>query len=223
MRIACYPDLHYPFHDQKKVEEAHRIVKAFRPDAIFQLGDLEDQFGFSKYAKNPSCIPYTPKQEAEEAHRLSVDFWRAVRRLNPKAKLYQITDANHDVRIVKRIMEKAPEASFIAEDWLSRRFEFDGVNKVQSEFVLDGIMFMHGFRKGGDHAKYNQMNTVTGHTHKAKIEYFGNIHGPYWEMNCGYLGLTSSPVFSYREQKKIQDCHTGVGLIENQQPRFVVI
>jgi hypothetical protein len=82
-------------------------------------------------------------------------------------------------------------------------------------------MFMHGFRPMGQHAKWNQMKTVTGHTHKARIEYFQNRHGEYWEFNTGWLGDKSAYPFSYRWQKKIDDTQQGVGLIVDGQPRFI--
>jgi hypothetical protein len=97
---------------------------------------------------------------------------------------------------------------------------FDGVTNVSDEFVLDDIMFMHGMRRMGEHAKWNQMNTVTGHTHQGRIEYFMNRHGTYFEMNCGWLGDKESYPFAYRIQKKLDNTHQGIGLIENRQPRF---
>jgi hypothetical protein len=73
----------------------------------------------------------------------------------------------------------------------------------------------------GQHAKWNQMKTVTGHTHKARIEYFQNRHGEYWEFNTGWLGDKSAYPFSYRCQKNIDDTQQGVGLIVDGQPRFI--
>ena len=74
-------------------------------------------------------------------------------------------------------------------------------------------MFLHGFRPIGDQTKWNQMNTVTGHTHTARIEYFQNKNGPYWGMSVGWLGDKTAYPFSYRSQKVIDNTHQGIGLI----------
>ena len=83
-------------------------------------------------------------------------------------------------------------------------------------------MFMHGMRKMGEHARWNQMSTVTGHTHQGRIEYFMNRDGTYFEMNCGWLGDKHSYPFAYRQQKRLDNTHQGFGLIEHRQPRFII-
>lgn len=212
-----------PYHDAKLLDGALRLIKDFAPAVIVQLGDLYDQFAFSKYARNNSATGLSPEQEHTLARLEAQNMWVRIRSENPKARLFQLSDANHDRRVVKRIEEKLPEHAFIAEDWLKRQMLFPGVRLVPSELVVDGVMFMHGMRKAGEHAKYNQMNTVTGHTHKARIEYMANINGPFWEMNTGWLGNKSAPVFAYRLQTRIDDTHSGIGLIEDRQPRFIAL
>lgn len=218
MKIVAIPDLHFPFVDKVKLAEAVRITNKFNPEAVIQLGDLYDQISFSKYARDVSEINLTPAKEAELGRGMAEVFWNSLKKRN--RTLLQITDANHDVRIVKRMNERAPEASFIAKEWLRHQLTFDGVKCVESEYCLDGIMFMHGHKKAGTHAPYNQMNTVTGHTHTAGIKYFSNIFGNYWEANSGWLGDKSSPVFSYREQSKIDGTQHGLLLIEDGNPQF---
>lgn len=224
MKIACIPDTHFPFCDDSKLEKAKAIIKNFKPQVIIQLGDLYDQWSFSKYPKNLSAVGVTPLEEAKNGRFLAENMWSDLRKQNPGAKLFQISDGNHDVRILKHLAEKSSAAAFIADEWLEKQMRFDGVQTIESEFVIDNIMFMHGMRKAGDHGRYNQMSTVTGHTHKARIEYMSNINGPFFEMNCGWLGNKKSKVFSYGSyQKVIISTHTGIGLIEDRQPRFVSI
>jgi hypothetical protein len=148
-------------------------------------------------------------------------MWNRIRLENKKANLIQISDANHDARIIKRMQERLPEAAFIGSQWLTKQLTFPGVDLLKSHLVIDGIMVEHGNRKPGEHARFNQMSTITGHTHKARIEYFANRNGPFWEMNCGYLGDSASPVFSYKGHNRIDLTHTGIGLVEHGQPRFL--
>lgn len=223
MKIAAFPDIHFPFSNDSVMPDAMKEVKKAKPDVIIQLGDLYDLFSFSKYPRSHSAVPYTPEQEVEEGRRKAVEFWKQLRKDNPKARLLQLGDANHDLRIVKRFEEKMPEAAFIGWRWLDLMLSFPGVEMVKSHVVVDGIMIEHGNRKAGQHAWFNQMSTLTGHTHKARIEYFANLNGPFWEFNCGWLADPWSPVFSYRNHNRIDDNHTGIGLIEDGQPRFLAL
>lgn len=223
MRIAAIPDTHFPFVNTDKLYNALDLVRQFKPDVIVQLGDLYDLFSFSKYPKCASVTRLTPVDECAFGRKMAFDMWKQLRSENKRARLIQIADANHDLRIVKRLEERLPEAAFIGASWLNSQLSFPGVELLKSHFIVDGIMFEHGNRKPGDHARFNQMSTITGHTHKARIEYFSNRHGPYWEMNCGYLGDSSSPVFSYKDHNRIDATQTGIGLVENGQPRFVLL
>jgi len=220
MRIAVYGDTHFPFHDQGAIDLAHDVVKDFKPDLIVQIGDLKDQFSFSKYAKNQSSIRMTPQQEAKQARAEAEMFFADLRKVSKKADIVCVL-GNHDTRIVRQICDKAPELTFVASEWLKGYHTFKGVRVINDSIIVDNIMFEHGCRKMGQHAPFNQMNTCTGHFHKAQIKYFSNIDGPFWEFNVGWLGDVCAPVYSYKESSKINDTHIGVGLIENGQPRFV--
>lgn len=220
MKIAVIPDTHFPYVDRNKLQKSISIIKDFKPDAVIQIGDLYDQLSFSNFPKDPSKVGYSPEQQAVVGKQMAKKMWSDIHKVSPKAKLYQLP-GNHDVRIIKRMNQKIPQASFIAQNWLNSQMAFDLVQNVSDQFILDDIMFMHGFRPMGAHAKWNQMNTVTGHTHKARIEYFQNRHGEYWEFNTGWIGDKQAYPFAYRSQKKIDDTQQGIGLIEHRQPRFI--
>lgn len=222
MKIAVIPDTHFPYCDQAKLNNALAIITKFKPDAVVQIGDLYDQVSFSNYPKDPSKTVYNPRQQAQLGKLQAASMWSKVKRYCPKAKRYQLP-GNHDARLVKRLTENFPEAAFIGQKFMQQQMSFPGVVNVQDQFILDEIMFMHGLRKMGEHAKWNQMSTVTGHTHQGRIEYFMNREGIYWQMNTGWLGDKQSYPFSYRIQKKIDNTHQGIGLIQNHQPRFVLI
>lgn len=189
---------------------------------VVQIGDLFDQYSFSNFTKDPNKVPYNPQQEAEVGKQQADEMWRSIRKRNRKADLYQMP-GNHDARLVSKFKASFPEGSFIGRDFMKRQMAFEGVKNIGDEFILDDIMFMHGMRTMGDHAKWNQMNTVTGHTHQARIQYYMNRHGIYWEFNTGWLGDNKAYPFAYRQQKKIDNMHHGIGLIEDRQPRFVLL
>jgi predicted phosphodiesterase len=60
MKIAVIPDTHFPFEDEKKLAICINTISQISVDAIIQVGDLRDQLAFSKYAKNPSKMKYSP-------------------------------------------------------------------------------------------------------------------------------------------------------------------
>lgn len=219
MIIAVIPDTHYPYCNEIKLNNGISILAQHKPDAWIQVGDLFDQLSFSNYPKDLSkCM--NPAEQAQAGKEGAQRMWDRIHKLSPKSKKYQMP-GNHDIRILKRFNEKMPQATFIGKEWFKHQMTFKGVQNVEDEFVLDDIMFMHGFRPMGQHAKWNQMKTVTGHTHKARIQYMQNRHGEYWEFNAGWIGDRDAYPFSYRWQKKIDDTHQGVGLIEHGNPRFI--
>lgn len=221
MKIAVIGDTHFPFENPLLIDRCIDTIDDFQPDAVIQIGDLFDFCSFSNFPKDPSKLKMTPKEEVQLG-RLSAEWmWKQIKSATKKGtKLYQLP-GNHDLRLLKRLNEKVPEASFIGDEWFEKIMKFDGVQNVSDEFILDDIMFLHGYRPRGHHARWNQMNTVTGHIHVANIAYYMNKNGQYWEMNVGWLGDKSAYPFSYRWQKKIDDTHQGIGLIEDGQPRFI--
>lgn len=67
LNIAVFGDTHFPFHDQQKVDAAIRLVSRMKPDAVIQIGDVTDQFSFTKYPRDIGAVEMTPQQESELA------------------------------------------------------------------------------------------------------------------------------------------------------------
>ncbi len=103
-------------------------------------------------------------------------------------------------------------------------WEFDGVTTMGSErdeLIIDGILYMHGFRKHGDHVKYNLMSTVCGHSHTGGVVFHPIKGKTLFELNAGYLGDPKSAALSYTRQSKISKWTLGLGYIDDYGPRFV--
>lgn len=211
-------DTHFPFQDNNAIDKAIALIKKMQPDYVVQVGDLYDLYSFSRYPKNPNFI--TPEQEMKEGRAGAELMWRRIRAASPRSKLVQL-HGNHDYRMVKYVSESAAAATHVMKKYLKEVMTFPGVQTVSDEHEIDGIAFMHGFRKHGEHAKYNQQSTVVGHLHKPGIVYLSNRHGPYWELNVGWLGDYRHEVFSYAAQKRMHGMLVGVGVIDELGPRFV--
>lgn len=221
MRIVVWGDTHFPFHDRRCITRGLQIVKSVSPTHIVQIGDLYDMFGFSKF---PSRLKMTPADELVEARIAAEDFWKLNQKYSPKAECHQIF-GNHDVRPLKRMVEKCPELCDQLD--MNHLWEFPGVithKDPREEVEICEILFMHGYRsKLGDHAKHNMRSTVVGHSHRGGTFYFPIYGGKIiWELNAGYCGDPMSDALKYTPQK-YQHWTPGIGYIDQFGPRFIAL
>lgn len=215
-KVFIVPDLHFPFHDVKAYHQVLALIKKEKPTHVVQIGDLLDQYVFSKYSKNSSI---TPADDVESGLELGRDFWSTIKQLVPKAKRIQIL-GNHDMRLAKRIAERLPELS----DFFSHKdlYKFAGVDVLASDRdyrVIDGVVYCHGWlSKSLDHAIFFNKPTVHGHRHRPCIETKGKL----WSMDTGYLADPSSKPLSYTMSKYSQWA-PACGIVENGKPRLVLL
>lgn len=216
MKILVIGDTHFPFHHKSAMKWAIDLAKEQDPDHIIQVGDLLDQFSFSRYPKSRKM---DPDEELKLGRKCAQAMWAAMPR---KAKKWQLM-GNHDDRAIKSALKSAPELMGMIGEKIEELYKFPGVTTVSDyEFELDGIMFQHGHRaKLGDHAKYNQCSTVVGHSHTGGVVSLRNRNGCYWELNAGFLGDIDTQAFTYLSQKKVNTTTLGVGLIDDLGPRFI--
>lgn len=217
MRILALGDVHAPFHHVKALEWAYRLADKFKPTHVIQVGDLLDQFAFSRY---PKVIKLNPEEELELGRRAAEEMWSHF-----KGCINYQCRGNHDDRIFKRALSAAPELASLVGQSLRTLYSFPGVRTVydgREELIINGIAFQHGHRSRlGDHARFNQMATVVGHSHTGGVVYLRNALRTFWELNAGFLGDVASPAFGYHAQKRIHTTTLGAGLIDELGPRFV--
>lgn len=212
-------DCHFPEANQKALKWSYGLIRQLKPDYVVQIGDLYDNFNLSKYAKSLDYM--TPVEEMALARKQADEMWRQVKKAAPKTKCVQIL-GNHDTRGMKRMLEKAPEMEGLV-DWKAV-FTFPGVKTYldeKEEVIIGGIIFTHGYKRMGEHARFNQCSTVHGHTHHAGVQYFQNLNGVYWELDVGFLGDVDSSVFTYRNQRKLHGWTVGCGWVDENGPRFL--
>lgn len=221
--VVVVGDTHFPYHDKAVLLQILNIIKEQKPTYVVQIGDLYDFFHFSRYPK--SMLKFTPEEEVLEARANAESFWNQVQKLSPKSKCYQLL-GNHDVRPIKRLLDKAPELeAFFNVDSL---FKFKGVTTMTSDrqeltLNLNGedIMFLHGHRSQlGSHMLYNEMSTVCGHSHTGGVVYKHYKSGTRYELNAGFVANASKGPLQYGAQTK-KYWTLGVGLIDQYGPRFI--
>lgn len=216
MKVFVVPDLHFPFHDKKTLEHVLRLIKFEKPDKVIQLGDLLDQYSFSKYTKS---LKVEAQKEIADGVRYATHFWENVNRAAPKAGCIQLL-GNHDVRVAKRIMEKIPELECLLHKGI---YEFKGIDVAKSDrdfVVLDGVYYCHGWlSKSSDHIRYFGGSVVHGHLHKPGI----STEGPgLWAMDAGYLADRHSLPLSYT-QSKLTKWTMACGVVEDGKPRLILL
>ncbi len=155
-------------------------------------------------------------------------MWERVRKASPRSKCIQLA-GNHEFRIPKRLAESLPTMGCVVEDSVRKLLEAPGVethHDASEELILQTaagpVLFQHGHRSRlGDHARYNQMSTVCGHSHTGGVWFGRNRHGVYWELNAGWCGDELAEPFAYSQQKKLKGWTTGAGWLDSAGPRFI--
>lgn len=164
--IAVASDFHVPFHDTKAVEAFLDYCADVQPNMIVINGDLVDMYMLSRFAKGEGRNPMT---EIEEAKNI---LERIVATCN-KSQVYYVI-GNHEQRLEKTILTKAPELASLIEDIFSI-FKLDNIGVIGCGSVTlnDNLVFKHGTLLGAKSGlsaikemENAYMSGATGHTHR---------------------------------------------------------
>src|SRR5258708_209278 len=120
-RLVAIGDAHAPYIDQKCLKWVYERVRAIKPNVIVQVGDGYDAASWSSF---PREITTTPREELTHARAQLEEMWSTLRRLAPKARCIFL-EGNHEGRVRKRLLEKAPELVPFAD--LTSWTKFPGV------------------------------------------------------------------------------------------------
>lgn len=221
-KILILGDLHFPYHNEKALKEVIYAIKEEKPTHVVQIGDLYDQYSFSRFTKKNITLP---EAELTEARDLAANMWGSITGLRKSVKCYQIL-GNHDLRLIKRVEERLPEAQDLVRKSIMELYKFTGVKTIEDdreELVIGKVLFHHGYRsKLGDHMQFNSKSTVVGHSHVGGVvfkQYSGSI---LFELNVGYLADETAEPLRYRPQNTSR-WTLGYGLIDEKGPRFCPI
>lgn len=216
--VVVLGDVHAPFHCRPAVAEAVSIIRKIKPKLVIQIGDARDMFSYGRFPRTHNVM--TPLQEIKQGTKALEDLWREVRNAAGKdVQCFQLL-GNHDGRLAKRVLSALPEVDGL----LPNLWQFEGVTTLpaqREELIVDSICYLHGYRRHGDHVRYNLMSTVCGHSHTGGVVYVPHKGKTLFELNAGYLGNPQSAALSYTSQSKISKWTLGVGVIDQYGPRFV--
>lgn len=220
-KVIAIPDLHFPWHHANCLNFIYDVIKDEKPDVVIQMGDLYDFFSFSKFSRTHDVC--TPKEEITEGRLAAQLMWEHIKKIAPNADRIQLR-GNHDVRVMKRVLDVIPEIESLVEPQVEELFKFKGVRTVydtREEFEIDGVVYTHGhYMKIGDHAKYYNKPVVHGHRHRGEVWFHDMGQFMLWELDCGYCSDDSQIPLKYTPTRT-NHWTLGVGQIDKLGPRFI--
>lgn len=216
-RVLIIGDTHFPFHSVSALKNLLLLAKDLKPTHIIQIGDLLDQYVFSKYSRQ---IDITPKEDIDYGLNIAVKMWWDLQKIAPNAKCHQLI-GNHDVRMSKRIAERIPELSKFFS--FKNLYKFANVKVSESDrdyLEINGVMYVHGWlSKSIDHARYFNKPTVHGHRHRPTIEY---DRKDLWSMDVGFMGDEEQLPLQYTANR-FSKWTVSCGVVENGMPRIILL
>jgi len=218
-KIVHVSDTHYPFVCKNTTTYFMQYIDQFKPDILVHTGDLHDMFSHSRFPRSRNF--YNPREEIELAYKMADDFFKTVRKMFPKIKIYLLL-GNHDVRPLKKILKQYPEGEIFFS--IDKYFTFDGVHTLtdpRAHLDLCGIRFIHGYKtRLGDHARFHMTNTAVGHSHKGGVLFIAMEDKIIFECNAGMLGDPYSKNMEYTPNR-ITGYTKGFASYDEFGPRFV--
>lgn len=231
MKWALVGDLQIPYEDERAVSLWFKCMKAWKPDAIDLIGDIDDQLEYSSYSdgttdeffnqlKKQEGIEPLPfiKKNADGARR----FYTKVRKQHKDADIH-VSLGNHDVRIYKYIDKKAPELvdqmtpnflwglDDLGMTW--RLYHEKPHMRFADTYVHHGVTTSTtGPTILRDIESYG-VSLIRGHSHKAQVAYKTypmtqkTLHG----MECGHMSDVTSYGLRYADNPTWQ---LGFGLAQ---------
>lgn len=216
-KVIAISDTHFPFHCPKAYKKLVALIKKEKPSHVVQVGDLLDQYVFSKYSRSLSIIP---KDEIEKGLDLAETMWDEIKLASPGAKCFQLL-GNHDMRMSKRISDRLPELSEFFDH--SNLYKFPGVTTFRSDrdfLEIDGVVYVHGWlSKSIDHARYFGKPVVHGHTHRGGLSFDGRR---LWSLDTGFMADINQLPLQYGPSRWTK-CVVGAGKIDSAKPQFIFL
>lgn len=176
-RILFIPDCHVPYHDVLAFDLMMEAAKDFKPHHIIILGDFVDFYSVSAHDKNPMR-----KKRLEDEVAQAIDAMWRIKTLN--AKTYTYIAGNHEDRLTRYLMQKAPELYGVVDIKSTLALEKLGFDYIpyRSHHKIGKVFATHDTGKAGWNAHKLAIDAfhrsvVIGHTHRFGYMIQGDASG----------------------------------------------
>jgi len=205
-------DIHAPFENKALIRNIAKSMTVTRPNYIALVGDLMDLPGLSAHLNHRDI----PRVEDEiEAGRAVLELLRDA--AGPDCEIH-VKEGNHDQRMEKNLMRKAPELMGLKALSWDNLLRLDELNirwyKTGEWLVLPGnLKVTHGVKCGqkAGYSAQQEMATrhhgysgVSGHVHRLA---WVRHHNNFW-CEAGWLGSPDPRDFPYVQDSQ-PDWHPG--------------
>ena len=164
--VVIASDIHIPFQDKAAVKAFLSYVKGKQPEIIVLNGDVLDMFMLSRFTKGEGRNPL-------EEIKMCQALLATLRSTCPNSEIFYVI-GNHETRLEKYVLNKAPELASLIEDVFSIiKVEDYNVRGCASLTINDNFVMKHGTyigNKSGLSAikemENAYMSGATGHVHR---------------------------------------------------------
>lgn len=172
--IAVINDLQTPYHDPLVLSLVYKVLnEVIQPDELYMLGDIYDFYPISSYSKSVERRSQWSLWDEIQESRQVVEQFRNVKGL----KRVRLFGGNHEDRLRRYLIDRAPELIGIPELEIHRLLGFDKRDYLpytSDEFhVRNNLLFHHGHvtRKHAGysakaHVEQYGMSIIHGHCHR---------------------------------------------------------
>ena len=211
-RVLVIPDLHCPFHHPDSLEFLKAVQTLCKTNITICLGDEADFHAFSRYPKDPDGMG--AGQELQAAIEGLIPFYRHFPDM-------MVCTSNHTVRPLKLAFQSGLPAAFYPS--YSTMLNAPDGWQWDSEWEIDGVLYIHGEGKSGQGAhtafmKAYKQSVVHGHIHSyAAVSHEGGM----FAMNAGCLIDADAYAFKYARHMPIP-VNIGCGVVIDGKSAYFI-
>jgi len=215
-KVLIVPDTHVPYHDKKAFELMLKVAKKFKPYHLIIGGDFIDNYSVSSHNKDPNRALKLNDEVNETIKEL-----KKLKALDAKNNVF--LGGNHEDRLERYLMEKAPELYNIISTPSILKLKEIGFNYVpyKHSYKLGKLAITHDLGKAGRFAHYKAMddyqnNIVINHTHRLGYAVEGDVEGnKHVAAMFGWLGDVEGVDYKHRQlAKKEWSLGFGIGYLD---------
>jgi predicted phosphodiesterase len=183
-RVLIIPDTHSPFMHPNFIKFLRNTRDEYKPDRIVHIGDLVDLHSLSNYMQDPDGF------SCGEEWRRTVDDLQKIYKEFP---IVQWIVGNHDRRPYRKAYDIGMSNKMIKP--LSEIYETPVGWSIESEIIIDDVLYTHGEGAGGNTGWQNfsvkqNMSSVFGHFHAVGgVRYHQNRLGQQLFSMCVGCGV----------------------------------